>query len=773
MKKLISFFICVLVVFSTLVSTVGAGYTPIEMDEDNFDLVHGIIEDETYTLGDVDSSGSVDAIDSLTLRIAIAGSANDDFSCVTDAADFDADGKLTALDSYNLRSCIAGRFDLSSFEGDHQLYRLTIGGNDISEFSIVVESDCRYDENEYMAAELLQEHIDAACGFEPQIVKGESITEHAIYIYDVDKTSELGIELGNEGYKYEVVDGDLHIYGTDRGNMYAAYEIIEDYIGFGFIENYYMFLYRQRYVDIEEGLSVTFVPGYRFRQSKTIFNSNEGYRTTFHLPRGINAAISFDFKNAKIPASYYGNYVGSVYIDIHSMNHYYQMATGTMPDESYGDLEARYYAKYLSGVVLDETSWQPCATSETEYQTMFQGFVEYADFMMTAMDIPVLYEDGTNCLSWSLCDSMLWCTCRNCAKSARQSNYVDVYLRLKNRGAQDIQEYYPGTKIYTLMYDKECPIDVVPDEHLILVLAGTACQNHPLGTDEYCPGNGLYGMTSDEYEKFIDNMISICSQSGAEIWIWYYPETNNWWLYDIPNIYTIYHDVKWLYEHGVTGFYYEGHTYTPGYTFEHMKAYMFSQIAFDPTMSIERYEELMKDYMYMVYGHAWENMWEFMQMYEEAGDMAGYEQGSTDPYCFVGAYNRAFDFVSYEYIQENYEYMRSLIIAAIDGYDPPEGAFHNSMRIEKLYKLLCVFDLLGLGATYMDSYVNGDEESRAVYEERYEWVYNYYKDSGMRDYVFNKSGFGMPTTLNLDSNPFTQFTPASAREHINEYFAQK
>lgn len=765
MKKVLKVVFSLALLLSLFATSVGAGYIPLELDEDNFDLTHGIIEDNTFVLGDVNSDKSINAMDSFVLRSTIAG--RDVGDCSLEASDFDADSRLSPIDSFNLKLCLSGNASLSKYESDYNVYRFTIGGYDISEYCIVIDEDCRFEDNEYFAAELYQEHIYAACGVWLDIVRGESAKAHGIYIHDVEKDSYLGEVLGNEGYKYEVINGDLHVYGTDRGNMYAAYEILEDYLGYGFIENYYMFLYKQRTVDIPEGTSTTNLPGYRFRQASSTFNSNQDYRTTFALARGINASIGFDFKGEKIPASYYGNYVGCIVIDIHSMHKYHQMATGTMPDESYGTLEDRYYAKLLSGEEKDETKWQPCASDESQYQKLFTGLLEYIDYVTVARGVPFLYEDGTTCFSFSLCDNMNWCSCRKCSKESKNTSYVDLYLKLKNRGAEEIQEYYPGLKLYTLMYDKEAPTTVVPNENLIIVLGGTSCANHPLGTDDECYGNGFYNMSRSEFETFIDTMSDLCSQTGAELWFWYYPETNNWWLYDIPNIYTIYHDVTWLFEHGITGFYYEGHNMCPGYTFENMKAYMYTQVAFDPSMSIERYEELIKDYMYKVYGHGWENMWEFMTMYEEAGDLVGYENGGTEPYCFVGAYNRAFDFVSYEYIQENYEYMRSLIVAAIDEFDAPEGGEHNSIRIDKLYRFLCVFDLLGLGATYQDSYVNGDSDSRAVYTERYRWVYNYLADSGMNYTIYSKMGQSAPATFNLDSNPFYQYTSGSVRPEIN------
>ena len=131
----------------------------------------------------------------------------------------------------------------------------------------------------------------------------------------------------------------------------------------------------------------------------------------------------------------------------------------------------------------------------------------------------------------------------------------------------------------------------------------------------------------------------------------------------------------------------------------------------------------------------------------------------------IFTYNRAFDFVNFEYIAENYEYMRGLILAAIDEFDT-EKVPNGAVRKDKLDQLLCVFDLLGLGATYVGSYKNGTEEQRAAYEARYREVYDYYLYSGMNYYVTKYSGISMPETFNLDTNPFIQFTAVSVRPEI-------
>ncbi len=766
MKKILSISLLLFLLLSTAFPSFGADYVydPVPRDEDNYDIDHGIYADKSFTLGDVNGDAEQNGKDALAIKAAVAGL--EGYGLTEGAADFNADGTVDAKDSYLMKTCLAGTNGFSDFENGKQVYKLTVAGRNISEFAIVIPEDTSYDDNLYLAAELLYEYIKDANGADLAIKRARGDGEGAVFLYRVDKASPFGKELGSEGYKYEVRNGDLYIYGTDRGNMYAVYEILEDYLGYGFVNDHWTFSNKKRTVDLEEGLERTFVPGFRFRYSKSSINKNDGYRYRMALPCGVNGIQGYNPAGDSVPITYLGNFVGPLYINIHSLQSYHQMATGKMPDESFGTLCDRYMAKYGSGEFKDETKWEPCATNDQVYDLLFTGLLETLDMVLNGANYPFSYEDGTNCISFSPCDNRNWCTCRYCAKAAREKTYIGVYLELGNRAARDIQDYYPGVKIYNWVYTDYLPTNVLPDSNLIVVLAGFNCANHHLGSGE-CVGDTFFGTNNFDFEAVIEGWHEMCTETGAEMWLWYYPESQGWWIYDIPNLYNIYYDVTWLYEHGVTGFFYEGNGYCPGYTFEHLKAYMAMKISYDPRMSFEEYDQLIKDYLFMTYGEGWEYIYEFLQMYTEAGDLAGYELGGTEPYCFIGNYNRAFDFVNFEYIAENYEYMRGLILSAIEEFDSEKNPAGTS-RTEKLYRLLCVFELLGLGATYVDSYVNADEGSRAVYEERYAWVYEYYDESGMRFFVWRFSGENMPETFNLDTNPFLQFTSASVRPEITE-----
>ena len=106
--------------------------------------------------------------------------------------------------------------------------------------------------------------------------------------------------------------------------------------------------------------------------------------------------------------------------------------------------------------------------------------------------------------------------------------------------------------------------------------------------------------------------------------------------------------------------------------------------------------------------------------------------------------------------------MAELFVTARDLAETDEQKF----RIDSA-AVSCNF--LGLAATYDRDYANGDAESRAKYEERYEWLWHFYDDNaykekvnefGIKGYVYgfetgkaNLAGF--PQTPGDVRNPLT------------------
>ena len=748
MKRLISIFLAMLMLAGTLsIGTFAA---------------QEFVNDETFTIGNADDSddGKVNGQDAYMIKSYLAGKSYAIGTICLDAADFNADGTVNATDAYYLRCMLAGKMNASDFENGKQIYRLTVAKNDISEYSIVVPEGYTDEKNAYYSAEILQHYISVATGIELSILNDGTVPEKAIVIHDVDRHSELGEELGSEGYIYEVTDGVLNIYGTYRGNMYAVYEILESYLGFRFYDHFYVFLYKHRTVDIPEGTSVELLPEIKFRFCR----QNVAYGgTNYYFPMRQNGSQIIGYDEER-----YGWKYGPNGYNAHSYAYYWKYGTGIMPpDDGTMTLEERYVAKYESGEFKDYLTWQPCASNDTVYNTLFTGMLDHLarmenwgkDCYAFTTTAKHLVEEGEKSVSFSINDNENYCTCRFCNLTANgkkdsktgewttlPEGYSGLYVKLANRAARDIQEFYPGMRVHTILYNHAIPSTVKPDKNLIVFYCGQGCNNHYINSGE-CTGLGQLGKESNNFTaESLKAWGELCAETGAEMWYWYYGVTYYFYLVSLPCVFNIYYDYKFLFEEcNVKGIYYEGLN-NLCYNFENLKAYMSVKMDWEPHMTYEQYIEYMKEFLYMYYGPGYEKVYEFIEMENTAGDECGT--------CFVSNFDRPGDMYSYAYIDEHYEYMRQLLSDAIDMCESLDRV-KRDMYVRRLEILRICFDFLGLSSSYDRMYVNGDEASRALYEERYTYMYNGIIEYNIQVFL-DPNQYDLPDTIDFTVNPMTQ-----------------
>ena len=749
MKKLVSFILALLMLAGTLSVGIGAAT---------------IVKDETFTIGNADASddGKTNGQDAYMIKSYLAGKTYALDNICLDAADMNADGTVNATDAYYLKCLLAGKMSISDFEDGSQIYRLTIAKNDIREYSIVVPEGYTDVKNAYYAAEILQRYIWISTNyqFEPEILNDGTVPEKAIVIHDVDRHSELGEELGSEGYKYDVTDGVLNLYGTYRGNMYAAYDIVEKYLGYRFYDNNYTFSYKHRTVDIPEGTCESVQPKMKFRYCGQNVKQNA---YDYYLPSHQNGTQIYAYSEER-----YGLQYGPQNVNAHSYAYYWQYATGIMPpDDGTMTLEERIVAKYNSGEKKNELTWQPCASSEDQYNTLFEGLLInlirienwgsacYA-FTTTAKH---LVEEGEKSVSFSINDNEEYCTCRFCNLKANgklnsktgewitpPEGFSGLYLDLANRAARDIQQYYPGMRVHTILYNHEIPSTVRPDKNLIVFFCGQACNNHYINSDECINDGQLHKGDNRATAASLKAWGEMCRESGAEMWFWYYGVTYHYYLVSMPSVFNIYYDYKFLYEEcNVKGIYYEGGGRT--YNYETLKAYLSTKMEWEPDMSYEQFIAYMKEYLYMYYGDGYEKIYEFIDMENTAGNECGT--------CFISNFDRPGDMYSYAYIDEHYEYMRQLLCDALEMADRDEYK-------ERITVMLLCFDFLGLSSSYDRMYTNGDAASRALYEQRYTDMYNGMKSRNME--VFSDPvTYTFPANIDFTVNPMTQIYGQGSR----------
>ena len=661
--------------------------------------------DDTFTLGDVNGDGYVDAVDAFDVVRYLVDA--DGASLNRDAADMDADGDITTADSLQFRLCLAEVKQWSDYEitDDYgeALYNFTIAGNPISTYCIVVPADTRQSSNLYFAADQLRKYVRMATGHNMEICYGEQKAENAVVFHQEDEEGELGIE----GFIYEVKDGQLHIYGTRRGNMYAAYDILEEYLGYRFYAAYEYMTYKQRAVDIAEGTYFKKIPELNFRITRQTTYGSEG--VDFFFQRRSNGRGTLSGSDDEE----YGYLTGAHFINAHSFGYYYRMYTGNKIYEDQGLVwpdGPRFSERYNAGVQVNEYEWQPCFTSDESYEQEFEGML-LTIRMITEDWKNTKFQMGTSAMSFSICDNLKgMCKCDDCSTLYATDGYAGGSVYIANRAIDDIQQYYPGLKLYFIIYEHTPPKTIFPKDDLIILYCGTPCNNHYINSGECTEeGNSLHGESNILEAEYLKAWGDVCQESGAELWFWYYPVTYHYYLVGCPNIINLYYDYNYLVnECGVSGMFYEGGG--TEFIFETLKEYLAMRLNWDPEMTEEEFIGHMKEYLYMYYGDGYEELYQYIMMQDEAGNGAG---------CFINNWDRPRQMYDYKYLDDHYEEMRALIVSA-------QGKAKTDEQRKRLDTLLACCDFLGLTCVHHRYYKNPEsEELRQIYMERYDAMYEY------------------------------------------------
>lgn len=785
MKKAVALIAAILMLLSVMPLSALATIN----GEDNFALYQRFRTEKGY-VGDADADGYVNAVDAHMIRSYVAGF---DVGTPDDMADVSADGKINARDVLYLKAAFAGQISLSDYDGSTQVYKFTIADANISRFTVVLPEETTYDDNIYFAYELLWKYTEKATGVRLPVVYGEEVS-NGIYFHNVPVDSEMGERFGKDGYAYEVKDGNLHIYGTQRGNMYAVYEILEDYLGFYFCENYYTYQYKVRCAALPEGFYHEYIPPFSMR---FVYHGYWGStKMYFYLARGLNSTSN----SYEVNSMYTGGYEGSTLVNCHSFCKFQAMGAGIMPEEgatkpdgTVMSLADRYYAKYEDGLLngvnygkvslqtkMDEHGPQPCATNDDEYENLFEGLLCYIELGHARENYDFFVKEGLQYIAFSINDNTDYCTCKFCRAKAEgtavklnksiaatveknysgqyeilpdgryqfhEETYNGVYVDLMNRATRDLRKIYPEARLFQIIYTPGVPETVKPEENNVFEYCSEigGCFRHHYGDTERCHGDdnatdAVHSAWRDE--EAIPQWIDICHEKNCEIYYWVYPENYAYLMYDMPYYYNIYYNIHWLYEHGIDGITYEGGNYTGAdKNFELTKSFVASELIWNPAMTLEEYVEVTKKYLKVRFGPGYEHVFNYLELWDAAGQ--------ASDYCCAYWYG-LFDYFDKDFVIEHYEEMRNEMLKAVEMGD---GDTQYNCRL-----LFCMCEFLGLSAVYDTMYTNGTAEQRAEYERRYTEWFNWLTENGQTvvtqpDYA---ASFHFPTTIDFSASPCMQ-----------------
>ena len=553
----------------------------------------------------------------------------------------------------------------------YRIGKLTVCGNDISEYAIVRPDDA--DECMLYAADELAKYVNLACSV---ALPEYSESEYAAASDKPAKAITLTVDypaLGDEAFTVNVkADGNIDILGGRfRGGLYGVYGLLKD-IGWRFLGDGIEYLYEADTVDLTSDINRTEEPAIANRFASAYPISHDfsiGNRLNYH-GRYVNAATM----------SKYG-YYGVVREACHGLR------------EFAGEID-------WSGSYNGFNGSQPCFTDEGVLQAIEDHFRNYIETRLAAGDTPgkeLAYIDVSQFDS----DSSAFCSCTDCMQIiGREGSQSAVVLRMTNRMADMAAEYSHEIDVLMLAYcgtnkppRNERPRDNVKIAYCFYYVSNKAiCSNHTIA-GEAC-GDGQYSNSYfyNEFEKWK----SICPEYSLQVW--YYPMNGNEVAFLTPGYDTAFTDMKYFIESNVDCI-----MFCEGDNNDSILITALASLVWDADMTEEEFYDLLEEYFSIVYGNAGKLIYEYANMIVKAGDLVG---------CYNSWGSRALEKVDHGYIKSRFDYMVVLFDEAIKLAETEE--IQNRIEILKARMLY-----MGISVVHEDRYVNGTDEDRVYIAQLY------------------------------------------------------
>ena len=789
-KRTISLFLSLLLIISGsyLTSVIASADTTSASDSiGDYDTTFALADDtsaygsyvssSTYAtdiaaprFGDVNMDSIRNAKDVLLYRRSLVSltTLGDDAS---ELADINCDGAVNAVDLLILRKYIVSSIDIDDVYGipAFNVDRLSIADINVSGYEIVIpDSYNSSDTNIRYSADLLKSYISYACGITLNVVsESAKSASHMIYIaYDPTSSIDGSIDevpgdLGTEGFEIKIENSDVYIYGgTLRGCMYGAYEFLESYVGYRFMDTENVYLYNGRTVELKSGTDDTQIPEAENRGVCGYFvsTSSSTKAEKFQAARKINdrqcGASALNSKK-------YGYTFGRQFLNAHSLNYYLGMYELTNDDVTthtsaemydagyitetqrgaldsgtmkYSDLPMNTIANICNNVYESVSAKQVCFSSEKIYNECYQGMLKTAEYASTWKGTlyPELYQ-----LSFSISDNTSnFCTCEKCRKTyIEEGGIAGALVRFVNRAATDIQKVYPGIKLFCILYTHEFPKYARPNENTVFIYCGSQCSTHALGTTDCNGGNNGYNtipwtdgniITADtDGENWTDKTKDVNGYAAGNnepdnvyipewgaacenFYYWYYFGNFIYSLCPLSNTYVMKENIEYFSDNGCNGYYIEGSA-SEHMNFEGMNAYLAALLTWDPQMSDTEYDAHIREYLIAHYGDGWQYIYKYLQMLVESMEAGG---------CAITNNADPLKMYSLDYYKEHYEEMRDLLNTA---YMLAEDDSTRTL----IYEMRVWVDFYGLTATFN---TNG---TTTEYQSRYSELINYLKTNSV------------------------------------------
>ncbi len=600
----------------------------------------------------------------------------------------------------------AGRDVINVVEGElYRVGRITVGGRDLSEFVIVCPADA--DDSMRYAASELRKYLGDACGVYPEIV-----TEASGPALTLAKDPSLG----DQGVRIEQDDGGITFFGGRySGCLNAVYEFLREYIGYTF---YYDYKQKGNYDHVDNAVS------YLYKSDEIVLDDvhyekmpSIEVRSTYTGSGGMYTSPKMYYNGeCYVNDKNYGVF-GTVWKACHGIEGYFTR----------DELKEDWNAGYELGV-------QPCFTNEDFTAETIRRVHAKLDAAKAAGSI---MGYNVNDVDVAHIDVTKFCSCKNCQAVMRKYKATSgTVISFANAVAESLEEDYPEIYVGVFAYAGTTkPPENLAVHKMVMVSyciyvgddGSIPCSNHSVG-DLTCPAHETDRQNLEGWGKLTDN-----------IYIWYYPFTSDEQMSSATTVFEVYYDITYLASLGVYGIFALNGTNNIPYDFDSLGYYMQQRVMWDADMTFDEYCDIIKEYLYLVYGDGYDAVYEYLVLLEEAGD-------HRDHWCgFWSAITERLDFT---YIKNNADTIERCYSFARDNANSAWQEHLVDTLFASAYYLICC-------ATHTSMWKNGTDADRAIYKERLDKCINLCRENKAPLYIVDSTNtwYYPPTDADPDVNP--------------------
>lgn len=328
---------------------------------------------------------------------------------------------------------------------------MTIGGTDISRFTVVCQSDAPA---AVFAVSELRRYIEMETGAALEVSDTLS-GEHRIIV-------ECGGDEDGEGFSVRTSGGDLIIRGDGpRGALYGVYDFLERCAGWRFLASDTDYLLPAEKIELA---------GLDYSESPAIYFRDVFWKPYFDAGISAKRRINANDKGLRDLTPELGGGIGFT-----------------------GDFVHTFASLCECGPDV-----QPCLSDPKTYETALKN-------VMALLDA----NPGARYISVSQNDNSEYCRCPECQRiCGEEGSPSGQILRFVNRIADEVAKKYPKVTIYTLAYrySRKPPKLTIPRPNVRVQLCSIeCCYKHPF-CDPDCADNAEFARDLCDWSKICKNM---------------------------------------------------------------------------------------------------------------------------------------------------------------------------------------------------------------------------------------------------------------------------